>query len=373
MDLEARLIGVGFPRWRAYNLKPILSLLPERVHFVRDARAAERLMPTPADRLACWGALFPRGVEALAQRTGARLVRIEDGFIRSVGLGSELIRPMSLVLDERGIYFDPSRPSDLEHILQNEPFSPEEIEEARWVRAFIVAHGVTKYNLERRDTADWRTGGRPVVFVPGQVEDDASIRCGCTAVRTNLDLLRTVRETRPEAFIVYKPHPDVTSGNRRAGRVRIEEARRFADHVETELSAVSCLEACDEVHTMTSLVGFDALLRGKRVVTYGEPFYAGWGLTEDRVQDGVAVSRRRRRLTLDELVAGALLRYPIYWDWDLRGYTTCRAVLHRIVEIRDALEASGEIEKLRRGFLRRQGRIWGGFLRAWWDNVVGRG
>jgi capsule polysaccharide export protein KpsC/LpsZ len=176
---------------------------------------------------------------------------------------------------------------------------------------------------------------RLVVLVPGQVEDDASVRYGCIDVKTNLGLLQAVRLARPDAFIVYKPHPDVVSGNR-AGA--LAQAREFADHVETHCSVVSCIEACDEVHTMTSLAGFDALLRGKRVVTYGQPFYAGWGLTQDIVTDGAAFTRRIRRLTLDALVAGALLRYPIYWNWDLKRHTTCEAVLHRIVETRNALE-----------------------------------
>ena len=35
----------------------------------------------------------------------------------------------------------------------------------------------------------------------------------------------------------------------------------------------------DEVHTLTSLTGFEALLRGIEVHAYGGPFYAGWGLT----------------------------------------------------------------------------------------------
>jgi len=203
-----------------------------------------------------------------------------------------------------------------------------------------------------------------VVLVPGQVEDDASIALGCTGIRTNLKLLEAVRAARPHAFIIYKPHPDVVSGNRK-GRLAVSAARQYADWVETKASIVSCIAACDELHTMTSLSGFDALLRGKRVVTYGQPFYAGWGLTEDRCQDGPAFARRTRRLSLDELVAGALLKYPIYWDWDLKGYTTCMAVLHRIVEERSALEANGGLHKLRVGWLRRQWRKAGVLVRAY--------
>ena len=126
------------------------------------------------------------------------------------------------------------------------------------------------------------------------------------------------------------------------------------DHIEQNISVVSCINACDEVHTMTSLTGFDALLRGKKVVTYGQPFYAGWGLTQDCAEHATAFERRQRKLSLSQLIAGALLHYPIYWDWDLKGYTTCEAVLHRIVEERTRLEANGKLDRLRVGWLNRQ-------------------
>lgn len=105
------------------------------------------------------------------------------------------------------------------------------------------------------------------------------------------------------------------------------------------------------------------------MVTYGQPFYAGWGLTDDRAENAAAFERRTRRLSLDELVAGALLHYPIYWDWTLKGYTTCEAVLHRIVEERNALEASGGLAQLRTGWLRRQGRKLAVLWRAWTEKI----
>lgn len=359
-----RMICVGFKRWKAVNVKPLLSLDGSRVVFVAGAQAAEELALQPADCLVFWGRDAPAGLLELAARSGARALRMEDGFVRSVGLGSDLIRPLSLVLDQSGIYFDPTQPSDLEQLLGSAAFSEDELMQARQVRQFIVEHGITKYNLEPRARAAWPSAGREIVLVPGQVEDDASIVYGCSEVNTNLGLLQAARRAHPDAFIVYKPHPDVMSGNR-AGKMAVAQAREFADHVESRLSVVSCLEACDLVHTMTSLTGFDALLRGKRVVVYGQPFYAGWGLTDDRVQGGAAFARRRRRLTLDELVAGTLLRYPIYWDWDLQGYTTCQAVLRRLVERRSALEATGGLEKLRVGLVRRQWRKLAILVRAW--------
>jgi capsular polysaccharide export protein len=67
----------------------------------------------------------------------------------------------------------------------------------------------------------------------------------------------------------------------------------------------------DAVHVLTSLAGFEALLRGRAVTCHGTPFYAGWGLTRDLAP---VPARRGRALTLDALVAGVLILYPRYLD-----------------------------------------------------------
>jgi capsular polysaccharide export protein len=100
------------------------------------------------------------------------------------------------------------------------------------------------------------------------------------SVNTNRDLLRTVRERNPDAFIVFKPHPDVLVGNRK-GQVVAEDIARWADCQALDADIIQCIQLADELHTMTSLSGFEALMHGKRVFCYGMPFYAGWGLTQD--------------------------------------------------------------------------------------------
>lgn len=361
-----RMIVVGFRRWKAANVKAMLSLHPGKVVFVKNAAAARALQPGGDDCLVCWGRVPPAGVQQLADASGVRLLRMEDGFVRSVGLGSDLIPPQSFVLDAKGIYFDPGHPSELEDLLNTRAFTKQDLQRARNVRAFIVEHGITKYNLEPNRPVDWFStdrphAGRQVVLVPGQVEDDASIRFGCDTdgVCTNLGLIQAARAAFPDAFIVFKPHPDVSSGNRK-GHVEPAQALQHADCIEQGASVVSCIEACDVVVTMTSLTGFDALLRNKQVVVHGRPFYAGWGLTQDRLP----VPRRSRPLSLDELVAGALLHYPLYWDPVLRGYTSCEAVLRRLLEQRTALEQSGGLHRLKSGWLRRQWRKSGVLLRS---------
>ena len=352
---SGRTYVIGFRRWRAWNLAPILRAEAGTIVFARNCRAALARHPRACDRIIVWGAANPAGLDSLIATSGARLVRIEDGFIRSVGLGSDLIAPHSLAFDDRGIYFDATRPSSLEHLLMTAPDDAALAARAAALRGLIVARGLTKYNVESGTAPIWPNHERPVVLVPGQVETDASIALGCSAITTNLALLRAARAARPHAFLVYKPHPDVLARNRR-GAVAHAAALRMADHVETSASIIACLACADEVHTITSLSGFDALLRGIRVVTYGAPFYAGWGLTDDRATDHPAFARRTRRITLDQLVAATMLLYPRYWDPAAARFTSAEAALDRLAAARDALAQSPAPDRLIRGLWRRQRR-----------------
>jgi capsular polysaccharide export protein len=294
-ELEGPVFAQGFS-WRKRAFVRAFSARPD-VRFVRSGAQV-----TPAATLLLWGsAPAPQGVP-----DGVRIVRMEDGFLRSVGLGADLTRPLSWVLDDQGIYYDARMPSMLERLLQECTFDEEELARAASLRRRVVETGVTKYNLVRRA---WNrpADARHVVLVPGQVETDASIACGTVDIRTNLALLQAVRAARPHAWVIYKPHPDVVAGLRRAG-VGEAQAQAYCDEIVSEASTHDLLRQVDEVHVLTSLTGFEALLRGKPVSCWGHPFYAGWGLT----QDSHPHPRRTRRLQLDELVAGALLRYPVY-------------------------------------------------------------
>ncbi|EKF9421184.1 capsular polysaccharide biosynthesis protein [Vibrio cholerae] len=257
---------------------------------------------------------------------------IEDGFIRSVGLGVHFNRPMSLALDRTGIYFDATRPSDLETILNGE-ISPYLIERAERLLPKLLESGITKYNVGRVQTLILPEN-RTIILVPGQVESDASIRYGSPEVKTNGELLLKVRQENPEAFLIYKPHPDVVAGQRDDGRWECE-ALNVADLVVSDVSMDALLQQVDEVHTMTSLAGFEALLRGKAVTTYGLPFYAGWGLTQDKR----VCERRQRQLTLYELIAGALILYPTYIDPISRQLCTVEQALERLAQMK-----SGELK-----------------------------
>ncbi len=302
MEAEARSyradraghVALGMRLWKRGRLQAVFGReVPLR--FQDDP--ARAVAQAQGKSLLVWAGKEPAGLAHPAIR------RVEDGFLRSRGLGAELVPPLSLVTDSRGIYYDPTRESDLEHLIAG-PLPPGGRARAERLIAAIVGRGISKYNLAGA-LPDLPEG--PRILVPGQVEDDASIRLGAGDVRTNLGLLQAARAANPAAVIVYKPHPDVEAGLR-PGVVADAAA---ADVVARGADPVALIAACDAVWTMTSLLGFEALLRGKPVTCLGAPFYAGWGLTTDL---GPVPARRTARVDLVHLAHAALIGYPRYFD-----------------------------------------------------------
>ena len=256
--------------------------------------------PGDSGRDVIWGA------GEAPDETADNVLHVEDGFLRSVGLGLRHTPPASLTFDDTAPYFDATRRNGFEDAVDAADFTPELLGRAARLRARILELRLSKYNLASNTALPAPPEGKETLLVPGQVETDASIRLGGVDIKTNRSLLEEARRANPDAFIIYKPHPDVLTGLREGA---VEDADQIADHVEVEASAPDCLDWADHVVTITSLMGFEALMRGKRVTTLGRPFYAGWGVTEDLMPPD-----RSRSLTIEELIAAALILYPRYID-----------------------------------------------------------
>jgi capsular polysaccharide export protein len=320
--------ALGFSPWK----KPILRrfLGGSNVHF---ARTPSRV-PAGAT-VAIWGSEAPPELSP-----ESRVLRLEDGFLRSVGLGADLIDPVSWNCDPVGLYYDSRSPSQLEQLLSDANFTPTLIARAEALRQRILAAGITKYNT---GATPWKRpeNDRRVILVPGQVERDASIRFGAPGIRTNMEMLRVVRAAHPDAYIVYKPHPDVVAGLRAAG-CNENNAGSLCDEIVLNCSIATLLTQVDEVHTLTSLTGFEALLRQVPVTCYGQPFYAGWGLTADMAP----IARRARGLNLDELVAGTLILYPAYVSRVTGRFTTPERAVDELIAWRE--KGGGRLSPYRR-------------------------
>jgi capsular polysaccharide export protein len=296
--------AAGFAFWKRPTVEPLIWSGRRLRFLTRPSPVAEGQL------VAVWRSrCSPRLLVGL-ERQGAELVEVEDGFIRSAGLGADCVPPLSIVVDRIGVHFDPTRSSELEQILEHEVFSSDTLERARQLRGIIVAAGVGKYGVVGDTRIERRVDRQRHILVPGQVEDDRSVLSGGGSVRSNLELLRRARLDTPEAYILYKPHPDVEAGHR-VGAIADEVCLTFADEIVLDEPISALIAMVDELQVNTSLAGFEALLRGKAVTTHGVPFYAGWGLTRDL---GPVPPRRTARRTLDELVSAVLLRYPRYLD-----------------------------------------------------------
>lgn len=295
-QIEKRVYTGGLSPWKRRALDPFVTGPQGRaVHCLKFETAVEMAARNDG-QVALWGSgrPLPAGVPA---------IRFEDGFIRSRGLGANLALPCSLAMDGDHVYYDARGESRLERIIATHPFPEELTARAGRLIATIVARGVSKYNVGTDIVLPDPPAGRLRILVPGQVEKDASIRFGSPAVRTNKDLVAAVRRLFPDAYLAYKEHPDVTTGLRSGGEVPVD-----ADVIVREGDIKHWISWCDRVETMTSLAGFEALIRDTPVGVHGIPFYAGWGLTDDRL----AVPRRQRRISKEMLAAAALILYPFY-------------------------------------------------------------
>ena len=316
---------LGFRLWKHEQARAFLASTGGTQTFFTDEGKAVAAAKARQGRVVVWSSKESPTLSALCQQQHVPLLRMEDGFIRSKGLGSDFIRPGSLVLDDLGIYYDPRQPSRLEQLIRNGIEDRGLLEQARALREELCRSGITKYNVGSMADLPALPVDRTIVLVPGQVEDDASVRTGGCGIDSNLELLQAVRKARPQAFIIYKEHPDVSSGNRK-GALQDSDVAGLADAFVRKTAISQLYRRCHEVHTLTSQSGFEALLRGIPVFTYGGPFYAGWGLTTDRS----SFPRRKAIASVDVLVAAVLLCYPAYYDWEHRCFTDCMAFLAKL-------------------------------------------
>ena len=261
------------------------------------------------------------------------LISVEDGFIRSVGLGGDLYPPLSLIFDKKNIYYDSSKISDLENLLQNRILSEKELLRSKKLIELLKKYKISKYNLKTTKKINFKElNGREIILVLGQVETDNSIIYGVldnTISRSNYELVKKVKNDNPNSYIIYKPHPDVEAGLRLKGS-KERLIKNMVNSVVKNNSLEDLFEQVDRVVVFTSLGGFEALIRGIPVSTYGSPFYSGWGLTDDKFHSESLQNRRTRKLTLEELVFISLVEYPYYFSMKYKCLTELENILDEL-------------------------------------------
>ncbi|WP_201556056.1 hypothetical protein [Psychrobacter immobilis] len=198
---------------------------------------------------------------------------LEDGFIRSGPDYESGAPPLSIVMDSQAPYFDTTRPNDLTDLIANFDFQQNNYDEvlAQEMLDYYVSHRVSKYNHQPYvDVAPiYGTKDKERILVLGQVPHDDSLKYGGGEGITLLDVVKKAIKENPDAQIIVKPHP-MTLDNPDIVSTLIELDCLILTQ---SIHLVDALETIDHVYTITSLGGFEALLRGKKVTVLGRPFY----------------------------------------------------------------------------------------------------
>lgn len=320
-------------KWKRPILKKYFPQYKLRFLAVKDSvydkHHAINLSPRPI--FLVWGMIQPDDLDDYANEFSIPIYRVEDGFIRSIGLGSSHVLPHSLCIDHKSIYFNSFHESSLEYLLSNYDFDSDKdfIKRSNNCLELIKKHSISKYNEERTDVASMLYGPKTTkrILVLGQVEDDQSLLYGCESIRTNAELVKIAYDENPTAQIIFKTHPDVLSGNRR-DISSVNDIKKYAEIIPLNISLKDALHNVDHVYTQTSLGGFEALIYGIKVTTIGAPFYSGWGITDDRFK----IERRNRKLSLEQIFYAAYILYPNYYDPVSKSNSNLEDTLNRFIE-----------------------------------------
>jgi len=143
--------------------------------FPNEELAFARIFSVPkADSVLGWG-LRPstKKSRAYAQQHNLPFIALEDGFLRSLGLGVDGYPPLSMVVDNLGIYYDTTRPSTLEQLVLAGECDEVLAEKAR---SQIVTHQLSKYNQTLVDYE--KEGDELLVLVIDQTFGDMAGKYG---------------------------------------------------------------------------------------------------------------------------------------------------------------------------------------------------
>ncbi len=247
----------------------------------------------------------------LAQKYNTSFVLIEDGFIRSLGLGINDSPSFSIVEDDIGIYYDATAPSRLENILNSYDFASDKklMQNTKKAIDLIKKYHISKYNNAVDVPHTYFQNKEKKVLVIAQTAGDASLEYGMLNNYTTDNMINAAIEENPNAKVYLKIHPDVLSGKRKSD-IDIVAARKKSIVIEENFNPISLLKHFNKVYTKTSGMGFEALLCGCECVCFGMPFYAGWGITDDRS----TCSRRKAKRTVKEVFAAAYILYTRYYN-----------------------------------------------------------
>lgn len=264
------------------------------------------------------------------------IIYIEDGFIRSLDIGLSGEPTLSVILDDTTAYYDATKPSRLQKLLENGPnLTSEQTHRCHLAIERIVTSKVTKYNHAPDLSLNIGREGKRKILLIDQRFGDQSVISGLANENTFEKMLQDAINNNPDCDIIIKQHPDAIKGGKSSyysnDRISFTQYVKNVFTVNFDINPYSLLKLVDEVYVVTSGMGFEALMAGKKVHCYGAPFYAGWGITIDRL----AIEGRTRKRELEEIFYFAYIESSRYFDPDKDSVVELEELLDFILKHRN--------------------------------------
>jgi hypothetical protein len=234
---------------------------------------------------------------------------------------------LAIVIDDIAHIQDATRASRLEKRLQEGP----DLTEAERRRAeAIIAGMATLPHSPASSAAQKNINEKRTILLVDERRNSPSVALGMAGAETFEAMLNDVVSTHEDCDIVIATVGGQGGPAGFLATLQTENERHAKIRtVSVGADIMAALEDADEVHVVTSDLGFHALFAGKVVHVHGMPFYAGWGITRDRQ----SMARRSRNRTLVEIVHFACIEASRYLD----------PATGRPVEIEEALEQQAQV------------------------------
>ena len=244
------------------------------------------------------------------------------------------------MVDRSGIYYDASRPCDLELLISRRiKAGAADLDRVKAAIAEIKLRRLSKYNhapMLTRAKLDL-AGSADIVLVVDQTFNDASVTGSGGDEASFCRMVEAAIDENPGRLVVVKLHPETVSRAKR-GYLFDQSRRENVALIAVAVNVWCLLEMSCRVYTVSSQLGFEALLADVPVSCFGMPFYAGWGLTDDRRGRPI---RRAGDASREHIAAAALFDYSTYLDPQTNGALELGDVLERLAWERLALLGPG--------------------------------
>lgn len=302
-----------------YHNEPseLVRHVPAMLGYRKLEKPASMIVASGMDIMAHWGTLSPdhptkSELRDYAHRLGIPCLVLEDGLVRSLQIGLSGTPTLSVMLDRRAAYYDATQRTSLEDYLNSDfALSEAQLARVRQCMALIAKHRVSKYNHAPDQPLQYPKGS---VLVLDQRFGDLSVIRGMGSDAQFREMLIAAHDENPEALILVKRHPDAMSGGKKAyysnSTMRQLAHLKRLRLLDFETNPHALFDVCSKVYTVSSGMGFEALVRGLEVHCFGMPFYAGWGATKDRQH----CSRRTQQRSVEDIFHAALLVHSVYYQ-----------------------------------------------------------